>query len=186
MKPRNEVLPCVVQETVKYDPHSGKLYWKQRDLKYFKSEAHQKTWNKRYAGKEAFCGKHPSGYLFGALFGKNYYAHRIAFCAYYGFWPEYIDHVNHKRTDNRIENLRSVSFAENRRNQSPMKGKNFTGITWRKDCPLKPWYVRIGRDNSVVGNFTCLGQAIRARKNAEKMRGYHHNHGNTPRWMCQP
>ena len=37
------------------------------------------------------------------------------------------------------------------------------------------WRVRIG--NAGIGTFECVGAAISARKEAERMNGYHENHG---------
>jgi hypothetical protein len=43
-----------------------------------------------------------------------YSAHRAIWFLHYGAWPkDTIDHINHVRTDNRIENLRDISREEN-------------------------------------------------------------------------
>lgn len=43
-------------------------------------------------------------------------AHRAIWFLHFGRWPnDEIDHINHIRTDNRIENLRDVSHSENAR-----------------------------------------------------------------------
>mgnify|MGYP001559349219 CR=1 FL=1 len=45
-----------------------------------------------------------------------YKAHRLAWFYVYGTWPDIIDHINRDKQDNRINNLRSVTLAENSKN----------------------------------------------------------------------
>lgn len=61
------------------------------------------------------CGSiDKDGYLILKIKGKQFKAHRIAWFLYYGVFPTFeIDHINHSRTDNRIENLREVTRKEN-------------------------------------------------------------------------
>lgn len=57
------------------------------------------------------------GYLIIKIKGKQYKAHRLAWFLYYGRFPQKeIDHINRKRTDNRIENLRESTRMENVQN----------------------------------------------------------------------
>ena len=52
--------------------------------------------------------------------GRMYQAHRIIWSMHHGRHPEcLIDHVNGKRWDNRIENLREATEAQNRWNAQP-------------------------------------------------------------------
>lgn len=54
------------------------------------------------------------GYLIVKIKGKQYKAHRLIYALYYGLMPVgVIDHINGIRTDNRIENLRCVTQADN-------------------------------------------------------------------------
>lgn len=62
--------------------------------------------------------------------GTHYEAHIIAFCLYYGRWPLRnmdIDHLNGIKKDNRKENLREVSHAENGRNWNKLSKRNKSG-----------------------------------------------------------
>ena len=54
------------------------------------------------------------GYLIVKIKGKQYKAHRLIYALHYGLMPVgVIDHINGIRTDNRIENLRCVTQADN-------------------------------------------------------------------------
>lgn len=58
----------------------------------------------------------PTGYPRATVDGKLYYIHRLVALAWHGPRPDgmQIDHVNHQRNDNRPENLRYVTYDENR------------------------------------------------------------------------
>ena len=103
------------------------------------------------------------------LKGAYYFAHRLAWLYTYGDWPtDMIDHINQKKGDNRIGNLRDVSNTENQRNR---KGKDL-GIAWIERS--ESWQVTIG--SKYIGIFKDKEDAINARKAAEVQYGYHENH----------
>lgn len=80
------------------------------------------------------------GYLHVYAFGHYFAAHRICWLLHFGEWPQGdLDHINHNKTDNRIENLRSVTIAENNANlpggQGPKRyGWDRTKGRWRVRC----------------------------------------------------
>ena len=57
-----------------------------------------------------------------------YCAHRLAWLYVYGEWPEHVDHINGNPTDNRIQNLRSVTHAINMQNQRKPQVDNALGF----------------------------------------------------------
>ena len=58
----------------------------------------------------------PTGYRQLVFEGRNYYVHRVIWALCKKEQPIEIDHVNAIKSDNRIENLMSVSRSENAKN----------------------------------------------------------------------
>ena len=94
------------------------------------------------------------GYLQCTVNGKRHYVHRLIFMYHNGYLPDYIDHINCKKNDNRIENLRSCSRSENnynqgisRRNKSGLKGVSFDkkNKKWRADIMFNSKRYSLGR-----------------------------------------
>jgi len=73
---------------------------------------------------------------------KHIQAHKLAFFFIYGRVPGIIDHINGNSLDNRIENLRECTHAENLRN----RGKTSINTTGYKGV-----YNRNGRFRSIIG-----------------------------------
>lgn len=70
-----------------------------------------------------------TGYRQVSIHSKYYYAHRVAWLITYGRWPHgQIDHINGLRDDNRLENLREVTSAENAQNLRRSHLDNKTGL----------------------------------------------------------
>lgn len=178
--------PMSLRKLLRYDPETGKLFWKERGPEWFKcgarSAAHNaNTWNTKYAGKEAICTVNSHGYKTGGVFDRIVKAHRVVWAIEYGEWPNgHIDHISGDRLDNRVDNLRVVNDKINRRNHK-MRSDNKSGRVGV--CYLKAarkWHAYINDD---LGNHLRLGTyakkecAIKARQRAEIEHGYHQNHG---------
>jgi len=106
-------------------------------------------------------------------------AHRLAFMFVYGRVPFEIDHINHDKTDNRLENLREVRRSDNNKNLSlPSHNKSgVIGVCWLNK--RKSWLAFIHVDNKMVslGETKCFDKAVEKRKQAEIYYGFHENHG---------
>ena len=128
----------------------------------------------------ALAGTLVKGYILISIKKKKYSAHRLAWLYMYGEFPkDQLDHINHDRADNRIDNLREVSNHDNRKNMG-LDSRNTsgtTGVFWRKD--RNRWSARIGVDGEFLslGSFVKYSDAVDARKNAEALYGFHLNHG---------
>lgn len=124
------------------------------------------------------------GYLESMIFGKVYKNHRLAIFYTTGKWPNEVDHINGNRSDNRLINLRDVSKQDNMKNRG--KNRNNTsgtsGITWFNQT--NQWRVRINANGKRIslGLFDTIDEAVAARKGAERLLGYHQNHGERAPW----
>jgi hypothetical protein len=170
----------LVNELLKYDNTTGKLYWRTRNRERFKDERSFRTWNARFADKEALGSLQTRGYLHGAILCVNYTAHRVAYALHWGHWPTgEIDHINGDRTDNRPENLRCVAHEENAKNLalSRRNRSGTIGVNW--DAPRKKWaaYIKHEKKSIALGRYDNIDDAIAARKAAEAQFGFHVNHG---------
>lgn len=121
-----EVTPEVLRELLDYDPETGVLTWKHRDVKWFRdgerisAQGAANIWNGRYAGSQAFSFNRQSGYVHGNVLSRKYKAHRVAYAMMTGEWPkDDIDHIDGVRDNNRWSNLRAATKSENCRNCGP-------------------------------------------------------------------
>jgi len=144
------------------------------------------TWKSRYCTNieinstaGSVVGTLPDGgYRIITLLGKTYQAHRLAWLYVNGEFPEkQLDHINHNRDDNRIDNLREASIHTNMKNKSLYKNNrtSYSGVTEHGTN----WKARIGVNGNKVllGVFSTFNEAVAARKAAEKLLLYHENHG---------
>lgn len=158
-----------LNQLLRYESDTGKLYWKHRPVEYFKSPRSAKIWNTKFSGKEALIADNGKGYRIGCIEYKHYLAHRVIWCMVFGYWPEEIDHINLNKADNRLSNLRDVSHIVNLANQ-PLRATNTTGlanITW--DKARSQWLVMMRRYGTrhIIGRFSCISRAVKARNRAE-------------------
>lgn len=179
-KPRyaKEISITFINKYLIYD--GTDFYWKERGREEFNSDGKHKAWNRRFSGVKAGCVS-PQGYVDIEIKKSKFKAHRIVWCLHNGSIPPdmQVDHINHIRTDNRIENLRLVTQTENQRNSS-LRADNKagkSGVKWHKT--QRKWHAFI-RDNGKqrhLGCFKDFDSAVAARKAAEKELGYHEHHG---------
>jgi len=135
----------LIADTFEYK--DGYLYWK-------------KPFN---PNKANLIGKvagsiHKTGYQHITWMNKSHKAHRLIFMLHHGYLPDYLDHINNNRADNRIENLRPATHSENNFNASMAKNNTsgFRGVNWHKHS--KSWVVRVcakGKSKS-IGYFDDL------------------------------
>lgn len=76
--------------------------------------------------------KTPSGYVKITIDGVTYLGHRLAFLAMDGSMPDFVDHADMNRANNKWDNLRACNQSQNIANQGkPKKSKSgFKGVTW--------------------------------------------------------
>ena len=90
---------------------------------------------------------HATGYRKIQINGKRYYAHRLVFLMHHGYLPQFIDHIDNNRSNNRIENLRPATRGENQWNQAiaSCNTSGFKGVFWHKEA--QKWYARVEKDS---------------------------------------
>jgi hypothetical protein len=141
-----------LNECFRYDPKTGHLFWKVRPLHHFNSSHGMNITNSQFSNHRAGTLQ-SKGYVAVMVNGKGYRAHRIIWMMIHGlFPPDELDHVNHQRDDNRIENLRLATSQENKRNSS---------ISHWENARLKP---RLGGTNdgftNKVDRLRLLGNGV--------------------------
>jgi hypothetical protein len=135
-----------VRKRLEYDPDTGVFTWKPR--------IDDKRWTAQFAGGVAGSINN-KGYRRIRIDGESYVAARLAWVYVYGEWPKnQIDHINRKRDDDRLVNLRDVTHTENNNNRSDNNGCP-EGVYWitRK----AKYQAQIPQSVPIFGN-TYLGQ----------------------------
>jgi hypothetical protein len=162
---------------IDYDPETGEMVWMPRPAQFFAGSLGRTAdhaaanWNSRYAGKPAlsFVGNH--GYKCGNIGNKSFLAHRVAMAICLGTWDfGFVDHINGDKTDNRRENLRLCTNAQNLRNGKSRGGASkYKGVSFHKQN--KNWVASIMVDGMAkhIGSFAREEDAARAYNDAAMM-----------------
>ena len=177
--------PEELRKLLRYDPETGKLFWRERTPDVFKDGKHSaesvcNQWNGRNAGKEAFTTDNGHGYRQGSIFNRLYFAHRVIWAMTHNEWPEYeIDHKQGVRHDNRISELRAVDPSENRKNKKLHKNNTsgYMGVYWYPNSLKWCAQIKVNGRRVHLGYYAQKDDAIAARKAAEVKYGFHPNHG---------
>ncbi len=166
-----------VAQLVEYDPETGSMLWKRRD-------GVPKDWNTKYAGKGCGWVTHKGyrrlGYTLPSGKVQHLFVHRLAWYIAHNATPKgEIDHIDGKKANNRITNLRDISRTLNRRNLRMTRNNTsgITGVAWSKEC--KKWVARVGlsRKYSYLGLFDDISEAEAAVKAFRAKHGFTETHG---------
>lgn len=122
-----------------------------------------------------------TGYICKRFDGKKCSVHRVIWEMHNGGIPKgmEIDHIDHDRKNNRIENIRLVKRQVYMMNKS-MYHTNSTGVTGVSYSKSKSAYVAYMQHDGVnilLKTSKSIEVAIEARKAAEVKYGFHSNHG---------
>ena len=155
-----------LKELLHYDPDTGVFTWK------------ESRGGVSIGGSAGTLNQY--GYISILIDRRSYLAHRLVWLYVHGEFPvNSIDHINHVKLDNRMENLRDANESVNSMNR-PMQKNNksgHTGVHWHKGN--KKWFasIKVDRKSIGLGLYVELSDAVKARKDAEKKYKFHENHG---------
>lgn len=87
--------------------------------------------------------------------GKLYSASRLIWLYHNGYLPEFLDHIDNIRANDKIDNLRPCTINQNNFNRS-MNSNNksgFKGVCWHK--PSRLWHasIKINKELRYLGLF---------------------------------
>ena len=143
-------------ERLFYDSETGIFYWKNTELV---------SWVVR--GKKA-GSIYRNGYLVIQVKKNDKHVrisgHRLAWFFAKGHFPETaIDHINGNKTDNRIENLRLATYAQNNQNKTKPYKNNKTGVLGVfLDKGKYRAVVRLNGKGKHIGMFDTIEEASNA------------------------
>ena len=108
------------------------------------------------------------GYVLLAYKRRRYRAHRIAWLWFHGSLPVgEIDHINHRRSDNRIANLRDVSRKQNAENTSVRRKGAVRGVYWFAKTSKWVAHIKHKGKQMNLGYYHKHEDAVAARRKAE-------------------
>lgn len=144
MRPKQLPEFALLKEVYEYLPETGELRTKVRLA------------NRLPAGM-VVGSKSQEGYLKTTLKGESYPVHRLIWKLVYGVDPEIIDHIDWNKTNNKIENLRSVSYSQNNTHRKDAKGYS----------ELPNGTLRVTLRGKDVGYYSCHEEAKAAYREAK-------------------
>jgi hypothetical protein len=154
----NPLPPLEVLNTLlNYDPETGVFRWKQ-------------LLRRNQISEDSIAGSlKENGYIVITISNKQYPAHRLAYKMYYGIEPHgMLDHIDLNKSNNRINNLRIATIAQNHAN-TKARITNRTGV---KGVSLRSHgYIarfRFNKKEIHLGTYKTIKEASLAYEQATK------------------
>ena len=128
-----------------------------------------KTNSKQRKIGDTLSSLNDKGYLRSSVNGKSYRVHRLVFLYHHGYMPEQVDHIDGNRTNNRIENLREATSAQNNQNRKVTSKSGIKGVVWHKQS--KKWVASIclNRKSIHLGSFLSIEEAALVANRARQL-----------------
>lgn len=145
--------PHIIRQYFHYSPETGELRWRIGS-------------RRRPAGELAgTAAEKEKGRINVGFRGKTYKAHILVWVCQTGEWPTHqIDHINEDPSDNRWENIRAATKAQNMQNITRIKSNTsgHKGVGFHR--PTAKWRATIRGDGVQyhLGLFETVGEAVDA------------------------
>jgi len=120
-------------------------------------------------GDSAGC-RQKSGYVVIRIAKKLHYRHQLIWCMLKGSRAKELDHINRIPGDDRIENLRACTRAENKWNCNNRRDNcsGHAGVSWNKRASRWLAYINKNGKRYNLGSFRELHDAVDARQLAKQ------------------
>lgn len=183
---KNIIAPETLRQIISYNPTTGKLRWLAANPEMFKpgkrhsAETRCAIWNSKYSGRDALQHKDKNRpYAYGDIFGRKYYAHRVAFAIMIGRWPEVIDHIDGNKQNNCWSNLREVTRTQNMQNMALRvdNTSGHVGVSFDDSRGLWSSQIYVNGKKQFLGRYADKNKAIAARLHAQRSAGFSSRHG---------
>lgn len=142
----------ILRQIVSYDARGGQLVWR-----------HTHGMRVRGGTVGVDCGH---GGMRVGIGGRFYALHRLTWFYVHGNWPDgFIDHIDGNPRNNRIENLREATCAQNLWNtrRSSKNTSGFKGVSWSSQTRSWRAYVSAKGKRHWLGYFKTKEDAFAAR-----------------------
>lgn len=135
-----------------FEYKDGALYWRKHN-------------GKCPAGTRAGY-KNTNGYVQIGIRGKRYYAHRLIYMLFHNQLPEFLDHIDGNRSNNRYENLRPATANQNMHNRkrSVNNTSGVKGVAWAEHANKWLAYCWVDKKQYHLGYYADLAEAAEAVK----------------------
>lgn len=94
---------------------------------------------------------------------QHYLTHHLVWFWHHRTWPEQLDHIDRNRLNNRIENLRECSVAENLANRAPHNIVNLASMIVPRKGGFTP-FAKLKRKTVNLGMCSTYAEALMKRK----------------------
>jgi HNH endonuclease len=134
-----------LRNVLRYDPKTGEFFWIAR------------CQGRKLNGPAGTPDER--GYIRIHISGHRFTAHRLAMLYVNGEMPDYVDHINGNRSDNRLSNLRVANKSENGANAGVNSNNTtgFKGVSLYQDKYAA--YITVRRQRIHLGYFITAEEA---------------------------